>query len=542
MRRTAKVVGIVLALVVVALVSLPFLISADRFKPTLESKLSAALGRQVSVGSLRVSLLAGGVTANSLAIADDPAFGTAPFLKAESLKVQVNMKDLIFSRKLNVEGLTIEQPQVALIQSPAGRWNYSSLGGTTTKPAAPAREPAAAGSVDLSARLIKIVDGRFSMGKTGGRQKPLVLEKVNLEVKDFARSAEFPFSFDARLAGGGDIKLEGKAGPIDATDVEFTPLSVTLDVAKLNLASALGGSVPGIAGIASLQASGTSSGGRLSMRGKLKADGLKLARNGTPARRTVEFDFVNGHDLRTKAGKLQSGDIRVGAAKASLAGTYAERGDDLVLDMKFAGTKMPVPELAELLPPLGIALPRGSRLEGGTATTAFTVQGPSDHIVADGAVSFDKTRLANFDLGTKMTMIQQLAGMKTGPDTDIEVLSTKLKYTSQGTAVDSLHLIAPGIGELNGGGTVSASNALDFKMSATLQTTRLALLSKTAVPFFIQGTATDPVFKPDVQGLAKTQTKALIQSEAQKRLGDKAGAAATGILDSLFGGKKKQTK
>jgi uncharacterized protein involved in outer membrane biogenesis len=41
MRRTAKVVGIVLVLVVVALVSLPFLISADRFKPALESKLSA---------------------------------------------------------------------------------------------------------------------------------------------------------------------------------------------------------------------------------------------------------------------------------------------------------------------------------------------------------------------------------------------------------------------------------------------------------------------------------------------------------------------
>jgi len=542
MRRTAKVVGIVLVLVVVALVSLPFLISADRFKPALESKLSAALGRQVSIGSLRVSLLAGGVTANSLAIADDPAFSTAPFLQAESLKVQVDMRDLIFSRKLNVKGFTIEQPQVALIQSPAGRWNYSSLGGAATKPAAPAREPAAAGSVDLSARLIKIVDGRFSMGKAGNRQLPLVLERVNLEVRDFTPAAAFPFSFNARLAGGGDIKLEGKAGPIEATDMEFTPLSVTLDVAKLNLASALAGTAPGIAGTASLQASGTSTGGRLSMRGRLKAEGLKLAKNGTPARRTVEFDFVHAHDLRTRAGTLQSGDIHVGEARASLTGTSAERGDSLVLDMKFAGAKMAVPELAELLPPLGIALPRGSRLEGGTATAAFTVQGPPDRLAADGAVSFDKTRLANFDLGTKMTMIQQLAGIKTGPDTDIEVLSAKLKYASQGTAVDNLHLIAQGIGELNGAGTVSASNALDFKMSATLQSTRSALLSKTAVPFFIQGTATDPVFKPDLQGMAKTQTKDLIQSEAQKRLGDKAGAAATGILDSLFGGKKKQAK
>jgi hypothetical protein len=77
-------------------------------------------------------------------------------------------------------------------------------------------------------------------------------------------------------------------------------------------------------------------------------------------------------------------------------------------------------------------------------------------------------------------------------------------------------------------------------MSATLQSTRSALLSKTAVPFFIQGTATDPVFKPDLQGMAKTQTKDLIQSEAQKRLGDKAGAAATGILDSLSVARKSR--
>ena len=76
-------------------------------------------------------------------------------------------------------------------------------------------------------------------------------------------------------------------------------------------------------------------------------------------------------------------------------------------------------------------------------------------------------------------------------------------------------------------------------MSATLQTARSAALSKTAVPFFIQGTAMDPIFRPDVGGLAKAQAKTLLQSEAQKRLKGDAGAAAAGILDNLLGGKKK---
>ena len=79
------------------------------------------------------------------------------------------------------------------------------------------------------------------MGKTSGRQKPLALDSVNLEVREFASSAEFPFSFSAKVVGGGDIKLEGKAGPVDGTDVSLTPLSVTLDIAQLNLASVLGG-------------------------------------------------------------------------------------------------------------------------------------------------------------------------------------------------------------------------------------------------------------------------------------------------------------
>ncbi len=539
MRRTARVIGIVLALLLLVVFSLPFLISADRFKPALESKLSAALSRRVTIGSLRLSILAGGVTADSLAIADDEAFGHAPFLQAKSLKVGVELWPLIVSRKLNVTGLTIDQPQVALLQSPAGRWNYSSLGGMSGPPASSAQEPSAKDSLDLSAKLVRIVDGRFSVGKTSGRQKPLALDSVNLEVRDFARSVAFPFSFSAEVVGGGDIKLEGKAGPIDGTDVELTPLSLTLDIARLNLASALAGTVPDIAGIASLQASGASIRGRLTVNGRLRAEGLKLAKNGTLARRAVGFDFIIGHDLRQHAGVLQRGDIHIGAASASLTGTYAERGDSTVLDMKFAGTRMPVPELAELLPPLGIALPSGSKLEGGTATVAFTVEGPADRLVADGSVSLDKTRLANFDLGTKMTVIETLAGIKSGPNTDIEILSAKLKYTPQGTSVEDLHFIAQGVGELNGSGTISPANALEFKMSATVQTTRSAVLSKSAVPFFIQGTAMNPIFRPDVRGLAETQAKTLLQSEAQKKLKGNAGAAAAGILDNLFGGKKK---
>ncbi|MBE0660223.1 MAG: hypothetical protein IH602_21195 [Bryobacteraceae bacterium] len=539
MRRTIQVVGTVLALVILALVCLPLLISADRFRPALESKLSDALGRKVTIGSLSVSILSGGVAADGLAIADDPAFGQDPFLQAQSLQVDVELWPLIASRKLIVTGLTIGEPQVALRQSAEGRWNYSSLGGKSKPADLPARETVATDSLDLSAKLIRIVNGRLSVGKTTGRQKPLALENVNVEVRDFAPATAFPFSFQAKVAGGGDVTLEGKAGPTDGTDAALTPLSATLDVKQLNLAAVLADTAPDISGIASLNASADSSNGLLALKGKLTTEGLKLARNGTPSKRAVAFDFDTSHDLRQHSGVLRRGDLHIGAATGSMTGNYTERGESMVLGLKFTGTSLPVSELAELLPPLGIALPKGSSLEGGTAAAALIIEGPADRLVADGSVSLDKTRLANFDLGTKMTIIEKLAGIRRGPNTDIEVMHAKLSYSPDGTSVQDIQLVAQGIGELKGSGTVSPANALDFRMSATIQTSRSALLSQTPVPFFIQGTATDPVFKPDVSGLAAAQAKSLLQKEAQKRLKGTAGEAAGGLLDRLLGGKKK---
>ncbi len=111
------------------------------------------------IGNLRLSILKGGVTADGLSIADDPAFGNLPFLQAKSLKLRVELWPLIASRKLNVTGLTVDQPQVTLLQSPSGRWNYSSLSAGSGPARPPAQDAAEKAGLDLSAKLIRIADG-----------------------------------------------------------------------------------------------------------------------------------------------------------------------------------------------------------------------------------------------------------------------------------------------------------------------------------------------------------------------------------------------
>ena len=144
MKRVAKWVGIVLALLVLTVLSLPFLINVDQFRPTLQSDLTTALGREVTLGNLRLKILSGQVTADDLSVAEDPAFGKPAFLQAKSLHVGVQIWPFLMSRKLIVRDLLIDQPEIALVQAPSGDWNFSSLGGKSkvarAKPI-PARMP-----------------------------------------------------------------------------------------------------------------------------------------------------------------------------------------------------------------------------------------------------------------------------------------------------------------------------------------------------------------------------------------------------------------
>ncbi|MBI1749929.1 MAG: AsmA family protein, partial [Acidobacteria bacterium] len=120
MKTALKIIGIVVAILLVLAIALPLLVNVNSFRPQIESRLSAALGRQVKVGNLSLSVLSGGVGADQLSIADDPKFSNAPFITAKSLKVGVELMPLIFSKQLNVTEIVINDPEIALLRNQAG--------------------------------------------------------------------------------------------------------------------------------------------------------------------------------------------------------------------------------------------------------------------------------------------------------------------------------------------------------------------------------------------------------------------------------------
>ena len=133
MRRTLRVTLIIVAVLIVLVLVAPFLIPVNQFRPTIEEKASAALGRKVDVGNLSLSLFSGSLAADNLAIADDPKFSKSPFLTAKSIKVGVELMPLILHKDLNITKIVIDSPEVTLLRGPGGEWNYSSFGASAAK-------------------------------------------------------------------------------------------------------------------------------------------------------------------------------------------------------------------------------------------------------------------------------------------------------------------------------------------------------------------------------------------------------------------------
>src|SRR5882762_4404996 len=233
MNKTLKIILIVAGVLVVLVLVAPFLIPVNQFRPTIEEKASAALGRKVEVGNLSLSLFTGSLAADNLSIADDPKFSKSPFLTAKSIKVGVELVPLILHKDLNITNIVIDSPEVTLIRSGAGEWNYSSFGAAAAKSQG---KPAPPPSQEFSVAKLELRNGRIIIGSTNS-QKRSTYDKVDLTASDVSLTTKFPMTVTANLPGPGDLKLDGTAGPLDQENTALTPVNAKLTVNNLNLAT-----------------------------------------------------------------------------------------------------------------------------------------------------------------------------------------------------------------------------------------------------------------------------------------------------------------
>jgi AsmA protein len=548
--------GLLVALLLVAAV-LPFVIDANRFRPEIESALNSALNRKVDIGNIRLSIFSGGVSVENISIADDPAFNKGPFLKAKSLSVNLELLPLIFSRAIHVTGLTIDEPNVTLLHSPAGTWNFSTLGaapGQATASATTSAKPSNGSNPDLSVRTFSLKNGTLVIGNTGANPRPHTYSQVAIKASDLSYTTQFPFELTASTPGNGTVKLSGKAGPLNSQDAAATPFNASLEVKSLDL-KATGFIDPsaGLAGLMDFTGSLNSDGQTMTSSGKVVATHMQVVAGGSPATQPVQVDYETSYALKPQTGELKRGDVHIGKAAAGLTGTFNNSGTPSV-QMKLAGQNMPASDLESVLPALGVMLPTGASLKEGTLNANLAISGPVDKLVITGPVNMANAKMTGFDMGSKMTALAAFTGVSKTADTEIQTFSSDLRVAPEGIRSDNLNLVVTSIGSMTGNGTISADHKLDFKMLAHLgaqstsspQAGLAKVASSGGIPFKIQGTTANPQFIPDVAGIVGGLAGGLGNGITNNGL---ANGAKTAIptntkdlgqaLGGLFGNKKK---
>jgi hypothetical protein len=431
--KKTKIAATLAGFVLLAVALLPYLVNLDQLRPQLEAALQSRLGREVHIGYLELSLLSGGARASSLSIADDPASSPRPFLHAKSIKVGVSLASLIFSRSLHVTSLEIQEPELVLSKSRSGKWNFSSLGASSTP--------------DSSAA--------------------------------------------------------------DVADSEPSLSTFVLDRLKITNATLI---LPGAS-----------------------------ASSQSHVVKNINIDLRNAsYSPVQHAGTFDRCQISVRKSSARLTGTYQVRGESLIANLRLSGSQLSVDDVASILPVLGIDLPGGSKLHGGTVDTDLTLTGPVNRLITTGTVQVANSNLLGFDLGSKLASVPLLSGMPSAQNLGIVSLNSGFRVSSQGTHISNFDSKITGIGGLTGDGDIDSTNHLKFHMKAHVASdglvrqgmNRVGLKSvPDDIPFLVAGTTSMPIFRPDVTETAKQvladKGKDAIEKGIKGVIGDKEKKAPT---------------
>ncbi len=249
----------------------------------------------------------------------------------------------------------------------------------------------------------EISDGSVVVSSVPATGKPFTYSDVNVAVENVSLTQAMPFTVSAKLPGKGSVSLKGTAGPLNQQNAEATPMQASLTVEGFDPVAA--GVLPaseGVGMLADVTAQMQSDGRTLTSTGKITANHLLLSRGGTPAGQPVNVDYTVSYGLQTQSGTVKDIAVHAGAAAAHVTGTFRTAAEETVLNLHVSAPNMPVDAVENLLPAVGIRLPSGSQLKGGTLSAQLAITGTAKAPEIKGPVDVENTQLTGFNLAQKI--------------------------------------------------------------------------------------------------------------------------------------------
>jgi len=215
-------IGTLVLLAVLAVALLPSLVNLERYRTLLAQRVGRALGREVSLGALRVNLWGGiGAEAKSIRIGQASGFGAEPFLSADALRVHVQLLPLLRGQ-VKVTSAVLERPRVRVVRRQDGRWSVDDLfkspasQGPARSPAEPARPGKAPFFAGLVLSEVAVRNGEITLVEhTQPAAVGLTLVDVDLTLRHNGVSDPIDLRSRARLAGlvTGQIEAAARIRP-----------------------------------------------------------------------------------------------------------------------------------------------------------------------------------------------------------------------------------------------------------------------------------------------------------------------------------------
>ncbi len=553
-------IGLVLVLVIaVAAIAiiLNSIVSGNQ-KEKLVALAEKQLGTKVELDSYSldmksVLMLRPSIVLNNLAIANPSGFSKQNLLEAEQVSAKINLSSAL-SRKITISDLSIDSPRI-LIEAPSeGATNLETLISNfqksspehlaPTDPTAttPAEEDE---SMVISVAGLSIADGIVEVAneQNGNIPQPTI-RSLNLTLSDLAPGRACRISLSSKFfeSKNSSLDLNGTMGPFKDAGLPLNAKSeIVLALAEFPkdfLKRSMGelAAAPGpdsrihldVALEGDLYETTTGKGNiKFSkfMIGDDKTNRLDLSGQTPLEIRALKLISAGEIEIRANNAKLQLGSgswngnlnaLRKGALLQGRVSGSIQSVDVNQMLTSFAATPGKV---------FGtLTIPKFNLAFAGRTTEAI-----KQSLNGDGNLRISNGRFQG--LSILAAVERALGGADSKATGEFAQFQTSFNVANQRIHMNSIDVDGPGIG-INGQGTVTFQEALDFKLQSKLTGNAAELLkAKTAgfmqgdlmIPVTVAGTLDNPQIRPEVKGLARNAVKSTVK----------------GVIEGFFNKRKK---